>query len=137
MEYFVVQLLKLCLTLRDPHGLELTRLLCPWGFCRQEHWSRLSFSSPVALPILGIQPVSPALAGRFFTTEPPGKPNQILVSELPRHVPAVHHHVTQDGRCLHLPQPQAAWRGAIMIMAAKEESLGKIIPTKHSTELLS
>ena len=85
MEYFVVQLLKLCLTLWDPHGLELTRLLCPWDFCRQEHWSRLSFSSPVALPILGVQPVSPALADRFFTTEPPGKPNQILVSELSRH----------------------------------------------------
>ena len=26
------------------------------------------------LPGLGIEPVSPALAGRFFTTEPPGKP---------------------------------------------------------------
>jgi len=29
--------------------------------------------------------VSPALAGRFFTTEPPGKPNQIFISELSRH----------------------------------------------------
>ena len=27
-----------------------------------------------ALPGPGIEPVSPALAGRFFTTEPPGKP---------------------------------------------------------------
>ena len=26
------------------------------------------------LPRLGIKPVSPALAGGFFTTEPPGKP---------------------------------------------------------------
>ena len=26
------------------------------------------------LPGLGIEPVSPALAGGFFTTEPPGKP---------------------------------------------------------------
>ena len=26
------------------------------------------------LPGPGIEPVSPALAGRFFTTEPPGKP---------------------------------------------------------------
>ena len=26
------------------------------------------------LPGSGIEPVSPALAGRFFTTEPPGKP---------------------------------------------------------------
>ena len=27
------------------------------------------------LPRLGIEPVSLALAGGFFTTEPPGKPN--------------------------------------------------------------
>ena len=26
------------------------------------------------LPKLGIEPLSPALAGRFFSTEPPGKP---------------------------------------------------------------
>ena len=31
--------------------------------------------SPVDLPNPGIEPVSPALSGRFFTTEPPGKPN--------------------------------------------------------------
>ena len=29
---------------------------------------------PNRLPDPGIKPVSPALAGRFFTTEPPGKP---------------------------------------------------------------
>ena len=27
------------------------------------------------LPDLGIEPTYPALTGRFFTTEPPGKPN--------------------------------------------------------------
>ena len=32
------------------------------------------------LPRSGIEPVSPALAGRFFTTEPPGKPwEQVLM----------------------------------------------------------
>ena len=30
--------------------------------------------SPGHLPDPGIEPVSPALAGGFFTTEPPGKP---------------------------------------------------------------
>ena len=44
------------------------------GFPRQECWSRLPFPSPGDLPDPGIEPVSPALAGRFFTTEPPGKP---------------------------------------------------------------
>ena len=30
------------------------------------------------LPGPGIEPVSPALAGRFFTTEPPGKPRVFI-----------------------------------------------------------
>ena len=44
------------------------------GFPRQEYWSGLPFPSPGDLPRSGIEPVSPAVAGRFFTTEPPGKP---------------------------------------------------------------
>ena len=44
------------------------------GFSRQEYWSRLPFSSPGDLFNPGIKPVSPVLAGGFFTTEPPGKP---------------------------------------------------------------
>jgi len=35
-----------------------------------------------AFPELGIEPMSPALAGRFFTTEPPGKPRNPLSFEL-------------------------------------------------------
>ena len=51
------------------------------GFPRQEFWSVLPFPSPGNLPNPGIKPtspVSPALAGQLFTTEPPGKPNPIL-----------------------------------------------------------
>ena len=44
------------------------------GFPRQEYWSELPFSSPGDLPNPGIESKSPALAGRFFTTEPPRKP---------------------------------------------------------------
>ena len=44
------------------------------GFPRQEYWSVLLFPSPGDLPEPGMEPVSPALAGRFFTTEPPGTP---------------------------------------------------------------
>ena len=43
------------------------------GFPRQEYWIGLPFPSPGDLPDPGIEPTSPALAGRFFTTEPPGK----------------------------------------------------------------
>ena len=41
------------------------------GFCRKEHWSRLSCPPPGDLPNPGIEPrslMSPALAGGFFTT---------------------------------------------------------------------
>ena len=47
------------------------------GFPRQEYWSRLPFPTPGTLPDSGIEttsPVSLALTGRFFITEPPGKP---------------------------------------------------------------
>ena len=43
-------------------------------FSRQENWSGLPFPSPGDLPNPGMEPTSLALAGRFFTTEPPGKP---------------------------------------------------------------
>ena len=49
----------------------------PMGFSRQEYWSGLPFPSPEDLPYPGIEHgslVSPALAGGFFTTAPPGKP---------------------------------------------------------------
>ena len=45
------------------------------GFFRQEYWNGLPFPSPGNLPRSGIKPVFSALAGRFFTTESPGKAN--------------------------------------------------------------
>ena len=45
------------------------------GFSRQEYWSELPFPPPGDLPDPGLEPESPALASRFFTTEPPGKPS--------------------------------------------------------------
>ena len=69
---------QLCLTLCDcmdysppsssVHTISQARIL-----------EQLLFSSPGDLPNPGIEPVSlgsPALAGRFFTTVPPGKPNE-------------------------------------------------------------
>ena len=47
------------------------------GFSRQEYWSELPFPSPGDPPDPGIEPrspVSPELAGRFFTTARPAKP---------------------------------------------------------------
>ena len=48
------------------------------GFPRQEYWSRMQFPTPGDLPDPGIKLTSPAgvscIAGRFFTTGPPGEP---------------------------------------------------------------
>ena len=72
-------------------SLSRVRLLAtPWtaayqappsmGFSRQEYWSGVPLPSPYLplgmwnLPGPGIEPVSPALAGRFLTTRPPGEP---------------------------------------------------------------
>ena len=52
------------------------------GFPRHEYWSRLSFPTPGDRPDSGTEPVSlasPALAGRFFTTVPPGQSYWIRV----------------------------------------------------------
>ena len=42
------------------------------GFPRQEYWSGLPFPSPEDHPNPQTEPRSPALAGGFFITEPPG-----------------------------------------------------------------
>ena len=41
--------------------MEPARLLCPWGFFRQEYWNGLPFPSPGGLTDPGIEPGSPAL----------------------------------------------------------------------------
>ena len=57
-----------------PHGLQFARLLCPWGFSRQEYWSGLPCPPPGDLPNPGIQPRSLALQVVSLPSEPPGKP---------------------------------------------------------------
>ena len=53
--------------------------LLSMGFPRQDYWSGLPFPAlgkaafePMSDP--AVEPISPALAGRFFTSEPPRKP---------------------------------------------------------------
>ena len=52
------------------------------GFSRKEYWIVLPFPFPGNLPDPGIEPVSPALAGGFFTPEPPGEPCDFLYQEV-------------------------------------------------------
>ena len=63
----------------QPHGLACQASLS-MEFSRQEYWSGLPLPSLGNLPNPGIKPkpsVSPALAGRFFTTVLPGKPQTV------------------------------------------------------------
>ena len=70
------------------------RFLCPWDFPHKSTGMGLPFPSPGDLPDPGFEPGSPALAGRFFTTEPPGKPTGLLGSHSachtgPQHSPSL------------------------------------------------
>ena len=48
------------------------------GFSQQEYWSGLPFPPPGNLLDPDIEPTSPALTGRFFTTELPGHQSYIV-----------------------------------------------------------
>ena len=48
------------------------------GSPRPGYWNGLLFPTPRDLPDPGTKPTSLALAGRFFTAEPPGKPQTLI-----------------------------------------------------------
>ena len=80
----MVQLLcvQSCLTLCDPMNYSLQAPLS-MKISKQGYWSGLPFPTPGDLPNPGIEPTyptAPAATGRFFTTEPPGKPMGSVVT---------------------------------------------------------
>ena len=74
--------LQSCSTLFDPVEYIARQAPLFVGFSRQEYWSGLlCLLPPGDLPSPGIEPMSlmsPALAGGFFTTTPPGKPLNVF-----------------------------------------------------------
>ena len=64
------------------HGLQLPKLLCPWGFSRQEYWSGLSCLPLGYLPNPWIESRPSALQVDSLPTEPPGKPKYTIVGGL-------------------------------------------------------
>ena len=54
------------------YGLQPSRLLCPWGFSKQERWGGLPCSPPGDLPNPGVKIRSPALQADSLPSEPPG-----------------------------------------------------------------
>ena len=77
----VYSVAQLCLALCDPMDCSVAHQApLSMGFSRQEYWSGLHFLLQGFFPNPGIKStslVSPALAGRFFTTEPPGEPPRL------------------------------------------------------------
>ena len=79
-----------------PHGLQSTRLLCPWDFPDKNtgvvkkniyiyiyiyiyilEWVAISYSrGSCKTQIEPMSPEAPALVGGFYTAEPPGKPGK-------------------------------------------------------------
>ena len=77
----------LCLVTQDcspewPGLLSDIRLLCPWGFSRQEYWSGLPCPPPGDLPNPRIEPRSPILQVDSLPSEPSGKPKNTRVDSL-------------------------------------------------------
>ena len=67
-----------CLVVSDSLWLfAFPRLLCPWGFSRQEYWSGFPGPPPGNLPSLGTELRSPALQADSLPSEPPEKPCNI------------------------------------------------------------
>ena len=68
-----------------PQGVQPTRLLYPWDSPGESTVEGCRVLHPGALTDSGIEPGSPsppALAGRVFTTKPPGKPKAALTLAL-------------------------------------------------------
>ena len=68
----------------QPHRPWPARILGPWNFPGKNtgYWSDLPFPTPGDIPNPAIEPVSPALAGRFFTTELPEKPFMYIQAKI-------------------------------------------------------
>ena len=90
------------------------------GFSRQEHWSGLPFPSPGDLPDPEIEPASPvppALAGRLFTSEPPGKLQSPFLTSLP-------------------PYPHSKWQPGWRLSFLQSRESVPLLPTPSATTLI-
>ena len=71
----VNEVTQLCLALCDPKDCSIAyQAPMSMELSRQEYWNGLPFPPPGESSNPGIEATSPAWAGGFFTTEPPGKP---------------------------------------------------------------
>ena len=92
------------------------------GFPRREYRIGLPFPSPGDFPGPGIEPLSPALAGGFFTAEPPEKPCCAYVftnkSINNNHLPLL---CTCGARTFHLTgSPGQPSKGVLLLLPSEE-----------------
>ena len=85
-------------------------------FFRQEYWSGLPFPSPEDLPDPGIKPRSPALQADALTSEPPGKPVCVCMSQYFCNyrldlLPLEHRHMSPLTRNQHKPPSKISLQG--------------------------
>ena len=69
VEKYVCLVAQSCLTLCDTMDYKSARLLCSWGFSRQEYWSELPCPPPGDLPNPGLKPRSLALQADSLQSE--------------------------------------------------------------------
>ena len=100
----VVKLLS-CISLFAPLWTVSCKTPLSIEFSRQEYLSGLPFLSSGDLPDSGIELMSPALAGGFFTTEPPGQVVHISLTsrELPNCVPERQYTFLSYQICIRVP----------------------------------
>ena len=79
LHFFIYYVAKSCPTLFATPWTVARQAPLSMGFSRQDYWSGLPCPPPGDLPNPGMEPtslLSPALAGGFFTTSAPGKPQE-------------------------------------------------------------
>ena len=122
-----------CLTLCGLMNCVVHQVLLSMGFPRQEYWSGFPFSSPRYLPDPGIELLSPALAGRFFATEPL---LLLLLLLLLSRLSRVQHCVTPKTAAHQAPPSlgfsrQEHWSGLTLPSPMGESEVTQSCPTLH------
>ena len=75
-------------------------------FPRHEYWTELSFPFPGDLPDPGTEPISPALVGGFFTTEPHHiRENNLLHPAHDSHAHLIQKHIHRHIQNMFDPMP--------------------------------
>ena len=103
------------------HGISQARIL---------EWVSISFSRRSSHP--GIKPMSPALAGRVFTTEPPGKPQS-------NYTPVKNKFSSVQFSCSVMSNSAISWTAAHQASLSrtnsrsllKLESIASVMPSNH------